>query len=79
VREEAAVTILGKVQKRLEKTEKIDVFRVLPHMQGFEHLIKAGKKAKGPRGRVERPNTESPIDEYIKYPAVEILPVAVYL
>jgi hypothetical protein len=76
---ETEVTILGKVQRRLQKTEKIELFRLLPNMKGFEQLIKAGQPKKGPRGRIERPNTESPIDEYIKYPAVEVLPVAIYL
>lgn len=76
---ETEVTILGKVQRRLEKNEKIDVFRLLPHLKGFEHLFKkAAQQTKGPRGRIERPKTDTPLDEYINYPAVEVLPVAVY-
>lgn len=76
---EAEVTILGKVQRRLQKNEKIDVVRLLPHLKGFEHLLKSGQPKKGPRGRIETPKTDSPIDEFIPYPAVEVLPIAIYL
>lgn len=76
---ETEITILGKVQRRLEKSERIDVFRLLPHLKGFDQLFKAASPSKGPRGRIERPKLDSPIDEYIKYPALEMMLVAVYL
>lgn len=71
---EAEMTILGKVRSKLEKNEKIDIFRLAPRLEEIQHLSRdqrhnAKKKAQ---------RTDSPLDEFVKYPALRVQPIAIY-
>lgn len=75
---EAEVTLLGKVQRRLAKpSESIDVF-TLSNLKGLEVLAKR-QPQKGPRGKVQTPKLTTELDEKVKYPAVEVTPIAIYI
>ncbi len=67
------VTLLGMVQRRLAVGETIDVFRLIPEIGSLENLNRAQR-----RNVKKNSPTVSPVDEIIKYPAVNIYPFAIY-
>lgn len=74
---EGEVTILGKVQRRLEKRETIDVFQLIRNTAVLENLNRAQRRNMAKQGG-RSSTTNSPIDEVIKYPALEVVPLAIY-
>ncbi len=72
---ETEALILGKIERKLEKNDKpIDVFRLIPR---FAALQKVNRQKRRQLQKQSSPGTE--YDESIKYPAIELLPVAIYL
>lgn len=74
---EGEVTVLGKVQRRLEKRETIDVFQLIRNTAVLDNLNRAQRRnmaRQGGRSSI----TNSPVDEAIKYPALEVVPIAIY-
>lgn len=73
------VTLFGKVQRRLAKNETIDVFRLIPELSSLQNLSqptnRANRRQDTKKGTA---TTLSPIDEIIKYPAMQIQPIAIY-
>jgi hypothetical protein len=67
------ITIIGMVQRKLAVSETIDVFRLLPDASIFEDMNRENRR-KAKRNL----NQKSPVDEIIKYPAVNIYPIAIY-
>ncbi|SRR6266568_4137855 len=67
------LTVLGMVQRRLSVGETIDVFRLLPELGSLESMNRAQR-----RKVKKNSSTISPVDEIIKYPAVNIYPIAIY-
>ncbi|SRR5579875_442156 len=74
---EAEVTILGKVRRKLAERETIDIFRVAPRLNELEHLNRTQRRAMN-KNKGKFASTDTPIDEVIKYPAMEIQPIAIY-
>jgi hypothetical protein len=74
---ENEITIVGKVIRQLATGQKQDVVHLIPRLDALNNLNKKGKGS-GPRGRIERPKTSTPLDETIKYPALELSTVAVF-
>lgn len=79
---EAEVTILAKVQRILQKGETFDVFRLLPEVndivQTMEHQNRAARRTTK-RQSGKKSSDPSPLDEQVKYPALVVQPIAVYL
>ncbi|GHO88309.1 DUF6414 family protein [Dictyobacter formicarum] len=71
---ETEVTILGKVTRRLAKGEKIDIFSVLPDVDALQNLNRAQRRQAGKN----KTSTETPLDEKVGYPAIQIQPIAIY-
>lgn len=74
---EAEVTILGKVRHKLAERETIDIFRIAPRLDKLENLNRAQRRSVG-KGKAKLPSTDSPLDEVIKYPAMQLQAIAVY-
>lgn len=74
---EARVTLVGKVQRRLQKGQEIEVFR-LAKVRGIETLMKLQEPKKGPRGKIVKPNLATKLDEVITFPGLEVTPIAVF-
>ncbi len=72
----AEVTILGKVHRRLVKGETIDVFRLMPELSSLQSLNRAQKRQANKKAT--NASTQSPLDEVIKYPAMQLQPIAIY-
>ncbi len=67
------LTFLGMVQRRLAPGETIDVFRLIPDMSSLENMNRSSRR------KAEKAFSQnSPVDEIIKYPAVNIYPIAIY-
>jgi hypothetical protein len=75
---EAEITVLGKVRRKLAERETIDIFRLAPRLDSLKSLNRARRRSME-KGRAKVPSTDSPWDEVIKYPAMQILPIAIYL
>jgi hypothetical protein len=74
---EGEVALLGKVQRRLDKRETIEVFQLIRNTAVLENLNRAQRRSMARQGG-RSSISESPIDEVIKYPALEIVPIAIY-
>lgn len=74
---EAEVTVLGKVRRKLAERETIDIFRLAPRMDQLETLNRAQRRSMS-KGKSKIASTDSPFDEVIKYPAMQIQPIAIY-
>lgn len=73
---DSEVTVLGKVQRKLAERETIDIFRIAPRLDQLGELNRVQKRSMNKRAKQQ--STDSPIDEIIKYPAIQVVPVAVY-
>ncbi len=69
---ETEVSILGKVQRKLARGEVLDIFRVLPRIEQIENLNRVQRRSAGKK------TTDSPLDEVVRYPAMQIQTIAVY-
>ncbi len=74
---EAEITILGKVRRRLVKGETLDIFRVAPRLDQFKAMNRVQKRSVG-KGQSKAPSTDTPLDEVVKYTAMQIQTIAVY-
>jgi hypothetical protein len=74
---EAELIVLGKVRRKLAERETIDIVRLAPRLDSLEKLNRAQRRSMD-KGRAKMPSTDSPLDEVIKYPAMQILPIAIY-
>lgn len=74
---EAEITILGKVRRKLAKGETIDIFRIAPRMNELQNLNRSQRRAAA-KNKAKMPSTDSPLDEIIKYPAMQIQAIAIY-
>ena len=74
---EAEVTVLGKVRRKLAERETIEIFRVAPRLDQLENLNRTQRRSMG-KGKTKIPSTDTPLDQVIKYPALQILPIAIY-
>lgn len=75
---ETEVTILGKVRRKLAEGETIDIFRIAPRLNRLENLNRVQRRAIN-KGKVKMPSTDTPMDEVVKYPAIQLQPIAIYL
>ncbi len=75
---ETEVTILGKVRRKLSERETIDIFRIAPRLNQLENLNRVQRRSMG-KGKNKLPSTDTPLDEVIKYPAMQLQAIAVYL
>lgn len=67
------ISSLGVVQRRLARNESIDVFRLIPNSDSLENMNRENR-----RNAKKQAESISPIDEIIRYPALNIYPVALY-
>jgi len=74
---EAEVTILGKVSRKLAKNETLDIFRIAPRLDQFRDLNRLQRRSAG-KGQSKIPSTDTPFDEVVKHPAIQIQTIAVY-
>lgn len=72
---EGQVTMVGKIQRRLDRGQKIEVFR-LANIEGLEAFLRSQQK-NGPRGKIQRSQL-SDLDEIVSYPAFEVTPIAIF-
>ena len=70
---EVEVTMLGQVLRRLAPGDTIDAYRLLPKMSHLKNLNRVQKRA-----AAKMPSTDTPLDEVIRYPAIQIQPIAIY-
>jgi len=75
---ETEVTILGKVRRKLSERETIDIFRIAPRLNQLENLNRTQSRSIG-KGKNKVPSTDTPLDEVIKYPAMQLQAIAAYL
>ena len=75
---ETEATILGKVRRKLSERETIDIFRIAPRLNQLENLNRVQRRSMG-KGKNKLPSTDTPLDEVIKYPAMQLQAIAVYL
>jgi len=75
---ETEVTILGKVRRKLSERETIDIFRIAPRLNQLENLNRTQSRSVG-KGKNKVPSTDTPLDEVIKYPAMQLQAIAAYL
>jgi len=73
----AEITILGKVHRKLAEKEIIEIFRLIPEMNELQNLNRAQRRQAGKKG-ANNISTQSPLDEIIKYPAMQLQPIAIY-
>lgn len=74
---DSEVSVLGKVQHKLAERETIDIFRIAPRLDQLGKLNRVQRRGMS-KGRAKLPSTDSSIDEVVRYPAMQILPIAVY-
>ncbi|MGB8343713.1 MAG: hypothetical protein WCD86_02460 [Ktedonobacteraceae bacterium] len=74
---DSEVTVLGKVQRKLAERETIDIFRIAPRLDQLGELNRIQRRGMN-KGRAKIPSTDTPLDQVIKYPAMQILPIAIY-
>jgi hypothetical protein len=74
---ENEISIMGKVIRQFAPGQKEDVVHVLPRLDTLNNVGKKGKGG-GARGRIEHPKTGTPLDETIRYPALELSTVAIF-
>lgn len=74
---ETEVTVLGIVRRKLAERETIDIFRVAPRLNQLENLNRAQRRGVN-KSKAKMPSTDTPLDEVIKYPAMQIQPIAIF-
>jgi hypothetical protein len=74
---ETEVTILGKVRRKLAERETIDIFRVAPQLSQLKNLNRAQRRGTS-KNKAKMPSTDTPFDEVVKFPAMQIQPIAIY-
>ncbi len=72
---EAEVTLLGKVISKLGKNETIDLFRLAPRLDQLQQLNRVQRRG---TNKKKAQGTDSPLDEVVKYPALQVRPIAIY-
>lgn len=79
---EGEVTIVAKVRRRLERGQQIEASRLLPNLQGLQALNRAQmnreQRRRAAKQDTQQLKTGTPLDEVVKFPAVEVLPIAVF-
>src|SRR5712692_99082 len=73
---ETEVILLGKVRRKLAERETIDIFRVAPRLNELESLNR-GQRRMASKSKAKMPSTDTPFDEVVKYPAMQIQPIAI--
>jgi len=72
---ETEALILGKIERKLEKNDKpIDIFRLVPRLAALQKLSRQQR-----RQLQKQSSSGTEFDESVKYPAIELFPVAIYL
>lgn len=79
---EGEVTIVAKVRRRLQRGQQIEASRLFPNLEGLQALNRAQmnreQRRQAAKKNSQQLKTGTPLDEVVKYPAVEVLPIAVY-
>lgn len=78
---EAEITLLGKVQRVLRPGDlPLQVFRLLPELSTLMNSPEGNRAARRASGKRKgsASDTSSPWDEIIKYPAIQVQPIAIY-
>lgn len=75
---DAEVTILGKVTRRLTKGEKIEIISLLPDMDKISAQLNRNQRRRVGTNKINIPSTKTPLDEAVTYPAIQVLPIAIY-
>jgi hypothetical protein len=72
---ETEALILGKVERKLAKNDNpIDIFRLVPRFAALQKLNRDQR-----RQLQKQSSSGTEFDESVKYPAIELFPVAIYL
>ena len=74
---EGEITIFGKVVRKLTAGKKVDALRLVPRIDEINKLNRATRR-QAEKKSTKVPDSKTEYDVQIKYPAIEVTPVAIY-
>jgi hypothetical protein len=73
---EVEVTVVGQVLRRLTQGAEIEVYPLLKQIAYMQKMQNSNRQQK--RAATKPSPTSTPLDEVVKYPAIEIQPIAIF-